>query len=111
MLKKYTQNYVKAFTNKDIEAISTMLSERFVLEDPVVIRVEGKENALKAIKNIFSSCKKLEFKAKNIYVLKPNISFLEFTLKLDGVELQGVDIIEWQDGQLKELRAYLDIPK
>jgi ketosteroid isomerase-like protein len=111
MLKELTENYIQAFTNKDIETISAMLNEQFVLEDPVVKRIEGKENALEAIKNIFASCSNLEFKAKNIYVLEPDTTMIEFTLQLDSAHLQGVDIIEWQNKQLKELRAYLDIPK
>lgn len=106
-----TRDYIKAFTNKDIETISSMLNDQFVLEDPVVKRVEGKEKALEAIKNIFDSCLNLEFKTNKIYVLEPNITMIEFTLKLDNTQLQGVDIIEWQNNQLKELRAYLDIPK
>ena len=114
MLKDLAKNYIQAFTNKDIETIATMLNEQFVLvvlEDPVVKRVEGKENALEAIKSIFASCTQLEFKAKNIYVLEPNTTMIEFTLQLDSTHLQGVGIIEWQNNQLKELRAYLDITK
>ena len=111
MLKELTQNYIKAFTNKDCETIASMLHEQFVLEDPVVKRVESKEKALEAVKNIFASCSNLEFKAKNTYVLEPNTTIIEFTLQLDNTYLQGVDIIEWENNQLKELRAYLDIPK
>ena len=111
MLKEFTQNYIEAFTNKDIETIASMLNEQFVLEDPVVKRVEGKKKALEAIENIFASCSNLEFKAKNIYVLEPNTTMIEFTLELDNTQLQGVDIIEWKNNKLRELRAYLDMPK
>ena len=111
MLKKLTDNYIQAFTNKDAEAIEAMLNEQFVLEDPVVKRVEGKDNALEVIKNIFASCSSLKFKAKNIYVLEPNTTIIEFVLELDNTRLQGVDIIEWKGSKLKALRAYLDIPK
>lgn len=30
---------------------------------------------------------------------------------LDETKLEGVDIVEWYDEKIVELRAYLDIPK
>ena len=36
---------------------------------------------------------------------------IEFMLDLDSVHLEGVDIIDWQERRMRELRAYLDIPK
>lgn len=111
MLKELTQDYIKAFSSKDIDAIAAMLNERTILEDPVVERVEDKENVLEAIKSIFASCTRLEFRAKNIYVLEPKVTIIEFSLQLDHTYLHGVDILEWENNQIKELRAYLDIPK
>lgn len=110
MLKQLTESYIDAFANKDLTAVSALLSEDFVLEDPVIKRIHGKSAALVAIGNIFSSCKKLDFKAKKVF-LDGNSTIIEFILELDGMRLEGVDIIEWQDGRMTELRAYLDIPK
>ena len=110
MLKKLTQEYIKAFDNKDIEAVSLLLTEDFILEDPVVKRIEGKENVLKAILGIFDSCNTLSFSSKNIYE-DAKTTIIEFTLKLDDTILTGTDIIEWENNKMKELRAYLDIPK
>ncbi len=110
MLKKLTKNYIDFFSKKDIDSIELMLCEEFVLCDPVVKRVEGRSNCLKAINDIFSSCDELVFIAKNIFV-DNEVSIIEFVLKLDDTSLEGVDIIEWRDNKMKELRAYLDIPK
>ncbi|EAL8577458.1 nuclear transport factor 2 family protein [Campylobacter jejuni] len=110
MLKKLTEKYISAFNKKDIKEVASLLNENFVLEDPVVKRIEGKEECLKAIENIFKSCKELSFSAKNIFQDK-NTTFIEFTLMLDETKLEGVDIIEWYDEKIVELRAYLDIPK
>ena len=38
-------------------------------------------------------------------------TMIEFVLILDSTQLEGVDILNWRDGKIKELRAYLDIPK
>ncbi len=110
MLKKLTEEYITAFNNKDIESVSLFLTENFALEDPVIKRVEGKESVLKAIFEIFNSCEMLNFSAKNIYQ-DGNTTIIEFTLKLDDTVLIGTDIIEWENDKMKELRAYLDIPK
>ena len=87
------------------------MCEDFDLEDPVVKRLEGRFKAIEAMENIFASCHHLDFRAKNIYLVKPNTTIIEFSLQLDNTHLQGVDIIEWKNNKLKEIRAYLDIPK
>jgi len=110
MLIEYTRKYVEAFSSKDIEAVSALLGNEFVLEDPVVKRVEGKKKVLECIQGIFDSCKELDFSAKNIYQAG-NTTIIEFILKFDDTTLNGVDIIEWEQEKMIELRAYLDVPK
>lgn len=109
MLIDLTKKYVEAFGKKDIASVSELLLEDFVLEDPVVKRIEGKEEVLKAMQGIFSSCEQLSFIVKNIFLDKET-TIIEFILQLDDTVLTGTDIIEWQDNKMKELRAYLDIP-
>ena len=110
MLKMLTERYIEAFSKKDLNSISMLLDAKFALEDPVIKRVEGKSAALDAIKKIFESCEELNFSAKKIYQ-DGDSTIIEFVLELDGVVLEGVDIIDWKDGLMFELRAYLDIPK
>ena len=110
MLKELTKKYIKAFNSKDLDKCVELFTDDFALEDPVVQRIEGKVEVLKAIKGIFDSCDKLSFQAKNIY-LDGQTTIIEFVLILDETTLTGSDIIEWEDNKMKELRAYLDIPK
>ncbi|EPU7282925.1 nuclear transport factor 2 family protein [Campylobacter upsaliensis] len=110
MLKNLTKAYIKAFNDRNLESVEALLDEDFILQDPAVKRIEGKQKALEAIESIFSSCKNLSFSAKNIYE-DGQTTFIEFILKLDEVNLEGVDILEWQGDKIKELRAYLDLPK
>lgn len=110
MLKELTEKYIEAFNNKDLDKCVQLFTDDFALEDPVVKRVEGKKEVLKTIKGIFDSCSTLDFNAKNIYQ-DGNTTIIEFTLKLDDIVLSGTDIIEWENNKMKELRAYLDIPK
>lgn len=36
MIKKLTEKYIKAFNDKDLEVIKILLSDDFILEDPIV---------------------------------------------------------------------------
>ncbi len=110
MLKELTQKYIEAFNNKDLDKCAELFTDDFTLEDPVVKRIEGKDEALKALKGIFESCSTLNFSSKNIFQ-DGQTTIIEFILKLDDTILTGSDIIEWEDNKMKELRAYLDIPK
>ena len=110
MLKELTEKYIEAFNSKDLGKCAELFTENFALEDPVVRRIEGKVEVLKAIKSIFDSCTKLDFSAKNIFQ-DNQTTIIEFVLKLDDTTLTGTDIIEWEEYKMKELRAYLDVPK
>lgn len=110
MLKELTEKYIEAFDSKNLDKCAELFTDYFALEDPVVKRIEGKVEVLKAIKGIFDSCTTLEFSAKNIYQ-DNQTTIIEFVLKLDDTVLTGTDIIEWENNKMKELRAYLDIPK
>lgn len=110
MLKELTKKYIEAFNSKDLDNCPELFTDDFTLEDPVVKRIEGKVEVLKAIKGIMDSCTRLNFSAKNIYQ-DGQTTLIEFTLKLDDTVLTGIDIIEWENNKMKELRAYLDIPK
>jgi ketosteroid isomerase-like protein len=110
MLKELTKQYIEAFNSKDLQKCAELFTDDFVLEDPAVKRIEGKNEVLKAIKGIFDSCTTLDFSAKNIYQ-DNQTTIIEFILKLDDTILTGTDIIEWNHNKMKELRAYLDIQK
>jgi ketosteroid isomerase-like protein len=110
MLKELTKKYIEAFDSKDINRCAELFTDDFALEDPVVKRIEGKDEVIKVIKGIFNSCTILNFSSKNIYQ-DGNTTIIEFVLKLDDIILTGTDIIEWEENKMKELRAHLDVPK
>ncbi len=110
MSKALTQQYINAFSTKNLDAVGTLLHDNMALEDPVVKRVEGKAAVLQAVKGIFDGAAHLKFSGRNIYQ-DGNTTVIEFRLELDSTILTGVDVIEWEGGKIRELRAYLDIPK
>lgn len=110
MSKQLTEAYIRAFDARDLDAVGALLADDFSLEDPVVKRIDGKPAALAMMKGMFEGCQKLSFRAKNIYA-DGATTLIEFTLDIDATHLEGVDVIEWRDGRMHALRAYLDIPK
>lgn len=110
MTRQLTEAYIRAFDARDLDAVAALLADDFSLEDPVVKRIDGKAAALTTMKGMFEGCAALSFRARNIYV-DGTTSLIEFILELDATRLEGVDIIEWCDGKIQALRAYLDVPK
>lgn len=109
-LVELTRAYVAAFGAKDLAGVAALLTDDFVLEDPVVVRLEGKTAALAEIAKLFASAERLVLKARNVFQ-DGATTLVEFELQLDATHLCGIDLIEWEGHKMKELRAYLDIPK
>ena len=108
MLKDLTRAYVAAFDAKDLAGCAALMADGFALEDPVIKRVEGKAAALSVIEGLFAASDVFSFVARNIYA-DGDTTLLEFVLTLGDNVLTGIDLIEWQDGKMKEMRAYLDV--
>lgn len=107
-IRALTEAYVAAFDSADLKAISALLHPEFSLTDPSVLDLKPRKAVLEFIDGIFKSVdRKLEFTARNILVDRL-ISVIEFDLKLGDMHLDGVDVIEWNEGgQMIELRAHL----
>ena len=59
--KEIALNYFSAFSNKDLEGLSEVLSDDVSLKD-WEMRADGKEAVLAASKNIFDAVNKIEIK-------------------------------------------------
>ncbi len=104
-----TTEYIKAFDAKDLNTVCNMLDNNITLFDPANPNgILGINDVKAMIKNLFDNTNSLAFTASNIFIdSKKQVSIIEFTLKLDDKVLKGTDIIEWNKGVIKELRAYL----
>jgi hypothetical protein len=69
-------------------------------------RRQGSRDARR--RGLFAGCNKLSFVARNIFV-DGDTTLIEFVLTLDDKVLTGIDLIEWRNGKMRELRAYLDV--
>jgi|10_taG_2_1085330.scaffolds.fasta_scaffold09276_2 hypothetical protein len=108
-MKELTELYIRLFNEKKIDEVARLFHPDSILTDPL-----NSFNNINEIRNeidkIFNSCENLSFSAKNIfYDEDQQTSVIEFILDLDDIHLEGIDVIQWKDNKIKELRAYLNL--
>ncbi len=105
-LYSLTTRYIDAFNDRDIETVSSMLSDNAVLEDPANTFV-GKQDVIEEVKGLFSA-ETLIFSPTGVFVDEDNsTSVIEFLITVNDDKLAGVDIITWEDNLMTSLRAYV----
>lgn len=101
-----TLEYIKAFNEKDITKLTSLISPDVKLTDPSVT-LEGQANVISYINDLFSNVSDLSFIAQKVIVSNLE-SIIEFQLILDDTCLIGVDVISWNSAQqISTLDAYL----
>ena len=104
-IRELTEGYVAAFNARDLKRVARYLSEEFELADPEVTALTPKKNVLNYIRDLFRTHNSLNFVANMIFA-DGDVSVIHFTLVLDKLVLDGVDVITWQDGQMTNMKAY-----
>ena len=108
--KALTCQYMERFAAKDLAGVMALFHPDAGFEDPVVKRLDGAAAIREAYTALFSAFTHISFTARNIYQ-DGNTVIIEFVLVADELCLAGTDIIDWDSGRIRELRAYLDMPK
>jgi len=105
-----TLQFARFFTNKDAEAIGTLLTDDFSLFDPALKWLRGKDAVVGVLKKQFEETEKVSYDVVHIYQ-DGNTGILEFKITLDQLVLYGVDFMEWGDNKkMKQLRCYYNPP-
>jgi hypothetical protein len=102
-IKKHTLKYIESFNEKDAGQVLNLLDDNVRLKDPGN-EFFNKEEVASFLSELFKN--EISFSARNI-ICEGNLSVIHFDLKLNDQELSGVDIIEWNNGKIKSLIAYL----
>ena len=105
-IRKLTRAYVAAFDARDLDAVDALLANDFSLTDPSVTGLTPKSAVLKFIGGLFEENDRLSFAAHQI-LADGDMSVIHFTLTLNDAVLDGVDVIEWKDGMMISMNAYL----
>lgn len=103
-----TKRYVDGFNRRDLEIVSELLANDIILYDPNEGKITGKSAVLDFVAKLFDENPELRFIAKRI-ICEANRSVIEFTLHLSSVSIHGCDVIQWVDGKITNLHAYLEI--
>lgn len=101
--------FAQCFTTKNAEGIGTLLAEDFSLFDPALKWLQGKDTVLDVLQKQFNETKFIEYKIINTFE-DGETSILEFQMTLDDLVLNGVGVMHWKDGKMKELRCYYNPP-
>ena len=102
-LRRLTEEYIQNFNDKDITSVLSLMSDEFTLKDPGNF-IEGKDDCEEFLKDIFSN--EISFNALDIFE-DGSHSIIHFEITLNEKTLNGVDIIEWAEGKMISLVAYL----
>ena len=109
-LQKITERYFLSFENKDIGALKKIFDKDVKLFDPIVKEVIGRDKVLEVNKNIFNTCKLINFTQKNIFIdSEKMVTIGEIEFYCDKVKLNVVDIIKFNSKfKIISITAYLD---
>ena len=103
---QHVEDYLNCFENKDIEGISSLLSEICTLRDWNSCAIVGKSNVLDFISNIFKSCKIIEVDVLHLHE-DPDTIICEMSLDINGNKMLVADIIGFDDNDnISFIRAY-----
>lgn len=103
--------YIQAFQRKDLASLAKLFSEDMSFQDPSFGLIKGRENVLKAYKEIFKN------DIVSADILRQgrvgNTHMFEFSLVLKDpqgkkIVVQGIDLIETSSAHITSIRAYLD---
>lgn len=99
------KNYFKLFSNKDIDNLSKMFSERISLDDWTT-SLKGKSKVIAFNKKLFKNVKILKVKVKKIYIIK-NTIFAFIIVRADKKKIKVLDVIKFNyKGLILSIDAY-----
>ena len=105
-MRELVIKYFENFSNKDLEKLSDILSEKVTLQDWYIL-AEGKQNVLEANKNIFNSVDTISVNLNELYI-DDNVATCIIEIVINNEEtLKVIDVIKIDtDGKIKEISAY-----
>lgn len=101
------RNYFAAFSNKDIDGLSSMFTDDVILKD-WENSAQGRAVVLAVNKDIFDAVDTIEIKVINLAENPLNtLMFAEIEVIINNdVKLNVVDIIKFNNGKISEILAY-----
>ena len=101
-----TKIYADFFNSKNIAGVSAFFALDARLVDPTA-DLAGREKIIQYVSEIFKNNDELSFTTEKVFAHRDD-SVIVFTLSINGKTIKGTDVIDWKEGKISELRAYLD---
>ena len=101
------ERFFEAFERQDLDAIEELLHEDYTEEFPQSgERIRGRHNWRSVTENYPG----LPNMTDHSYVLSGDLGVLKMTLEYDGNRIYACEVIDFQDGKIKRVRAYFAEP-
>lgn len=103
-----TKAYAMAVHTKNYEACLDLYNEDAIMSDPLVSDLTPKSAIAAFYKAQFEMpLDHFAFKVKRVFQ-SGDTSFLEFTMEINDTVNSGVDVIDWKNGKIQKLYAYVN---
>jgi ketosteroid isomerase-like protein len=101
------ERYFQAFERHDLDAMEELLHDDYVEEYPQSgERIRGKQNW----RSITESYPGLPTMTDHSFVLSGDLGVLKMTLEYDGNRVYACEIVDFEGGKIKRVRAYFAEP-
>jgi hypothetical protein len=102
------ERYFQAFEQRDLDAIADLMHDDYVEEFPQSgERIRGKQDARSVLENFPGGLPKL---LDHSYVVSGDLGAMKMTLEYGGNRVYACEVIDFQDGMIKRVRAYFGEP-
>tara|TARA_R110000796_G_scaffold124145_1_gene238558 strand:- start:898 stop:1269 length:372 start_codon:yes stop_codon:yes gene_type:complete len=94
--------------NKQVEQVSTLLADNVTLFSPVIhTPIQGKQMVSMYLTAAFHTFLNGSFNYDREFTAD-NAAVLEFSLNIDGIDINGIDMITWnEDGKITEFKVMI----
>ncbi|MES9968515.1 MAG: nuclear transport factor 2 family protein [Candidatus Thiodiazotropha sp.] len=103
-----TKSYAAVVNDRNVADATEMFAEDIKCSDPLVSDLTPKSAVVDFYRQQFElPIERFEFIPRNV-IQQGNTTVMEFDMVVENKTLKGVDVIEWKDGLIVNLRAYLN---
>jgi ketosteroid isomerase-like protein len=107
VLRNDTLRYAELFSKRDLDNLAELFCSDAVLSDPAEKTIAGKTAILAFMQRVFALENHFVCDVRNVWV-DGATTILEFRLTIGSAALEGVDVIEWREGRIAAIRAYVN---
>lgn len=103
-----TKAYAAAVNTKNHEACLGLFADNATMSDPLVAAL-GPKTAIAGFYKAQFEMELAHFAFKPSRIMQSgNTTIMEFVMEINDASMNGVDVIDWEDGKIVKLSAYVN---